>query len=78
MKKVFITIALLLAAGAASILPVSFSAPASGSLIQKSIVIDFENLAPAQYPINTRIWVSPSITRWFLIIDDCQASRTRE
>ncbi len=46
MKKVFFTIAFLLAAGAASTLPVSFSAPASASLIQNPVVIDFENLAP--------------------------------
>lgn len=45
MKNVFITLALILAA-AASILPLSFSAPASGAVIQRSVVIDFEDLAP--------------------------------
>src|SRR5262245_39986551 len=47
-KKVFFTVALLLAASAASILPMSFSAPASGSLIQQPVVIDFEDLAPGR------------------------------
>jgi hypothetical protein len=46
MKNVYITLALVLAAAAALILPLSFSAPASGAVLQRPVVIDFEDLAP--------------------------------
>jgi hypothetical protein len=52
MKKGIITLALALAAAAASILPTSFSAPASVALAPKSVVIDFEDLSPG--PVTTQ------------------------
>jgi hypothetical protein len=45
MKKVFVTLALVVTA-AILILPLCFSAPASGEVLQKRVVIDFEDLAP--------------------------------
>src|SRR5262249_7744393 len=48
MKKVFLIIALVLAAGIALILTLSFGASARGTLMQQAVVIDFENLAPGR------------------------------
>jgi hypothetical protein len=46
MKKAIITLALVLTAAAASIIPTSFSAPSNAAFAPKSIVIDFEDLSP--------------------------------
>jgi hypothetical protein len=46
MKKSIITLALVIVAAAALILPTNFSAPASVAFAQESVVIDFEDLSP--------------------------------